>query len=220
MSIFLFLFLSPHASEATYELEAWRLHAHWGGFFSSSMGSKIQLAHLFELGQSCFAANIDCRHLSLLFCIVRYGLSYISFNYYSRWAIFSYRLAFISAAATYGIVVYKAFRARARAGRAQGGLISLVADENVQYLGMYIHGKTGKQSANTNYRNGTCLAILQAIPSRHASIWCLLYLPRRNLHPHKPYPHYSTPTAGSFRTRCFPYLQDRPEAQRIGRHYW
>jgi len=84
-------------------------------------------------------------HLSLLFCIVRYGLSYISFNYYSRWAIFSYRLAFISAAATYGIVVYKAFRARARAGRAQGGLISLVADENVQYLGMALVWLFSKQ---------------------------------------------------------------------------
>jgi len=76
-------------------------------------------------------------HLSLLFCIVRYGLSYITFNYYSRWAQFSYRTAFLSAAVTYGIVVYKAFRARSRAGsRAQGGIISLVADENVQYLAM------------------------------------------------------------------------------------
>jgi len=74
--------------------------------------------------------------LSLLFSIFRYSLSYITFNFYSRWARFSYRLAFVSAAVTYGIVVYKAFRARSRAGsKAQGGIIALAADENVQYLG-------------------------------------------------------------------------------------
>jgi hypothetical protein len=76
-------------------------------------------------------------HLTLLFCIARYGLSYITFNYYSRWAQFSYRTAFIAAAVTYGIVVYKAFRARTRAGsKAQGSILSLAADENVQYLAM------------------------------------------------------------------------------------
>jgi len=76
-------------------------------------------------------------HLTLLFCIGRYGLSYITLNYYSRWAQFSYRTAFISAAVTYGIVVYKAFRARARAGaKPQASALALLADENVQYLGM------------------------------------------------------------------------------------
>jgi len=76
-------------------------------------------------------------HLSLLFSITRYGFSYVTFNYYSRWAQFSYRTAFLSAAATYGIVVYKAFRARSRAGaRTQGGIVQLIADENVQYLAM------------------------------------------------------------------------------------
>jgi len=79
-------------------------------------------------------------HLTLLFSIARYGLSYITFNYYSTWSKISYRLAFISAAVTYGIVVYKAFRARARAGRSGGSAssnaIALLADENVQYLAM------------------------------------------------------------------------------------
>ncbi|EPE33113.1 hypothetical protein GLAREA_06125 [Glarea lozoyensis ATCC 20868] len=76
-------------------------------------------------------------HLTLLFCIFRYSFSYITFNFYSRWASFSYRTAFVSAAVTYGIVVYKAFRARSRAGsRAQGGALALAADENVQYLAM------------------------------------------------------------------------------------
>lgn len=57
-------------------------------------------------------------------------------NYYTRMAQFSYRLAFIAAAATYGIVVYKTLRARAKAGlkfTPQLG-ITLLADENVQYL--------------------------------------------------------------------------------------
>lgn len=64
-------------------------------------------------------------------------LSYITFNYYSAWARYSYRTAFVAAAATYGIVVYKAYRARARVGsRQQGGIIALAGDENVQYLGL------------------------------------------------------------------------------------
>lgn len=55
-------------------------------------------------------------------------------------AKFSYRLAFISAAATYGIVVFKAFRARARTGKAtQGGALAIASDENVQYLGMFLN---------------------------------------------------------------------------------
>lgn len=82
------------------------------------------------------ANNSPNRHLTLLFCIARYGLSYITFNYYSRWAKFSYRTAFVSAAVTYGIVVYKAFRARSRPGaKAPPSALALVADENVQYLG-------------------------------------------------------------------------------------
>lgn len=55
-------------------------------------------------------------------------------------AILSYRTSFIAAAATYGIVVYKAFRARSRAGSKAppAGLLSLLTDENVQYLGKSI----------------------------------------------------------------------------------
>jgi len=72
-------------------------------------------------------------HVSLLLCTLRYGLSYLTFNYYSRWAIFSYRTAFVAAAVTYGIVVYKGYRARMRQGKNTGAL-ALLADENVQYL--------------------------------------------------------------------------------------
>ena len=85
-------------------------------------------------------------HLTLLFCTVRYGLSYMTFNYNSRWAGFSYRTAFIAAAATYGIVVYKGFRARARAGTRQpGGNLALITDENVQYLGESTCGRNSKR---------------------------------------------------------------------------
>lgn len=72
-------------------------------------------------------------HVTLLLTTFRYSLSYITFNYYSKWAAFSYRVAFLSACVTYGIVVYKAYRARLRANK-QGGVLSLAADENVQYL--------------------------------------------------------------------------------------
>lgn len=42
----------------------------------------------------------------------------------------------MAAAATYGIVVFKAYRARARSpNRQQGGALALAGDENVQYLG-------------------------------------------------------------------------------------
>ncbi|KAL2827703.1 hypothetical protein BJY01DRAFT_228932 [Aspergillus pseudoustus] len=76
-------------------------------------------------------------HVTLLGAVFRYILSYVTFNYYSGAAQVSYRLAFVSAAATYGIVVYKGHIAR---GRLQGSLpsvlLKLAGDENVQYLGM------------------------------------------------------------------------------------
>ncbi|OAA66816.1 putative protein family UPF0121 [Niveomyces insectorum RCEF 264] len=76
-------------------------------------------------------------HLTLILCTLWYTLSWIRFNYYTFWARVSYRTAFVAAAATYGIVVYKTFRARARNGRAPtgaAGAIGLLNDENVQYL--------------------------------------------------------------------------------------
>lgn len=76
-------------------------------------------------------------HLTLLLSLFRYSLSWISFNYYSRLAQFTYRTAFISAALTYGIVVYKTWRARQKVGaKYPGGIIGLLSDENVQYLAM------------------------------------------------------------------------------------
>ena len=74
-------------------------------------------------------------HVTLLLCTLRYGLSYITFNSASRWARFSYHTAFVAAAVTYGIVVFKGYRARAKSGKGQGSPLQLIGDENVQYLG-------------------------------------------------------------------------------------
>ncbi|KAI1103934.1 hypothetical protein F4804DRAFT_308578 [Jackrogersella minutella] len=75
-------------------------------------------------------------HLVLLLCIFRYSLSFITFNYTTSTARFTYRTAFVSAALTYGIVVYKTWRARQKVGAKNVGVIGLLADENVQYLAM------------------------------------------------------------------------------------
>ncbi|KAJ6004767.1 hypothetical protein N7540_012566 [Penicillium herquei] len=75
-------------------------------------------------------------HLTLLLSVFRYSLSFVFFNYYSSAAQISYRLAFISAAVTYGIVVYKGHFARGVQGNVPTIVTKLISDENVQYLGM------------------------------------------------------------------------------------
>jgi len=76
-----------------------------------------------------------CGHFTLLISVLRYALSYLTFNFYSRWAMVTYRIAFCSAVATYGIVVFKAYRARVKPGAKIGQTaIQLLSDENVQYL--------------------------------------------------------------------------------------
>ncbi|KAJ5650013.1 uncharacterized protein N7484_003736 [Penicillium longicatenatum] len=75
-------------------------------------------------------------HLTLLLSVFRYSLSFIFFNYYSSTARISYRLAFVSAAVTYGIVVYKGHFARGVQGNVPTIVTKLISDENVQYLGM------------------------------------------------------------------------------------
>lgn len=74
-------------------------------------------------------------HLTLILCTVRYAFSWLRFNYYGGMAKFSYRTSFIAAALTYGIVVYKTFKARTKAGARPPTPIGLIGDENVQYLG-------------------------------------------------------------------------------------
>jgi uncharacterized integral membrane protein len=95
----------------------------------SSLPLTQRLAALAQTLQFAWFAG----HVSLLLATLRYSLSYITINYASKWAAFSYRVAFLSATVTYGIVVYKAYRARMRAGK-QGGVFALATDENVQYL--------------------------------------------------------------------------------------
>jgi transmembrane protein 33 len=74
--------------------------------------------------------------MTLILCTFRYSLSWIKMNYYGRMAQFSYRTAFIAAAVTYGIVVYKTWRSRSKVGaKYPGGALGLAGDENVQYLG-------------------------------------------------------------------------------------
>ncbi|KAK3306748.1 uncharacterized protein B0T15DRAFT_151455 [Chaetomium strumarium] len=76
-------------------------------------------------------------HAALLLCVFRYSFSWLRMNYYGGMAQFCYRFAFISAAATYAIVVYKTWRARQKTGAKQpGGVVGYLADENVQYLAM------------------------------------------------------------------------------------
>jgi hypothetical protein len=76
-------------------------------------------------------------HLTLLITTFSYSLSIVKFTSKSTGATIAYRLAFLSAAATYGIVVYKAYRARIRQGTmptGQQGVFKILGDENVQYL--------------------------------------------------------------------------------------
>lgn len=73
-------------------------------------------------------------HATLILCIFRYSFSWIRMNYYSGMAQFCYRLTFLAAAATYGIVVYKTFRARQKTGARQPGPLGVLSDENIQYL--------------------------------------------------------------------------------------
>ncbi|KAK6350408.1 hypothetical protein TWF718_003600 [Orbilia javanica] len=80
-------------------------------------------------------------HFLLLLSTLRYTVSFIKFNTATTAAQVSYRLGFLSCAVTYGIVVYKAYRARIKQAGTnrlalQQHLIAMTGDENVQYLFM------------------------------------------------------------------------------------
>lgn len=76
-------------------------------------------------------------HLTLILATFRYSFSWLRMNYYGGMAQFCYRTSFIAAALTYGIVVYKTQRARAKTNTlGPNSYIGLLADENVQYLAM------------------------------------------------------------------------------------
>jgi len=168
---------------------------------SASLPLKDRLLQLAQTLQFAWFVG----HLTLLFCIARYGLSYITFNYYSRWAQFSYRTAFVAAAATYGIVVYKAFRARSRAGsRAQGGALAIVADENVQYLAMALVWLFSPQYP------------LAMLPFAVYSIFHVATYTRTNLIPTIQPPQAAAPVAGASPS-AKPTYKNSPTADTIGK---
>ncbi|TLS27718.1 hypothetical protein PpBr36_01442 [Pyricularia pennisetigena] len=71
-------------------------------------------------------------HFVLIAATVKYSLSWIAMKGYR--SNIAYRFIFLSAAVTYGIVVYKTLRARAKQRAPQISPLALAADENVQYL--------------------------------------------------------------------------------------
>ncbi|KAK2734959.1 hypothetical protein FQN57_001394 [Myotisia sp. PD_48] len=77
-------------------------------------------------------------HFTLILAVSRYLLSCITFSTYSGVAQASYRFAFVAAAATYGIVVYKSHILRGQLTPNLPTIMKLAGDENVQYLCMAI----------------------------------------------------------------------------------
>ena len=71
-------------------------------------------------------------HVVLLLSTLRYSVSFLTFSR-SGTINFCYRSAFFSAAVTYGIVVFKAYKSRTRSGRAVR-FGDMIWDENVQYF--------------------------------------------------------------------------------------
>jgi len=119
-------------------------------------------------------------------------------------AQFSYRLSFIAAALTYGIVVYKTQRARAKTGAKQpGGYIGLLSDENIQYLGMSLVWLLSPQYP------------LALIPYTIYSIFHVATYTRANLIPaiSAPKPVAASGTAGA---PAAPKATNSPLADKIG----
>ncbi|PHH51268.1 Nucleoporin POM33 [Ceratocystis fimbriata CBS 114723] len=78
-------------------------------------------------------------HVMLIFSTLLYMFQFIKFNTSGGFARFTYRVGFLSAILTYGIVVYKSFMARQKLGsRAPSGIMTIVGDENVQYMVMSV----------------------------------------------------------------------------------
>lgn len=137
-------------------------------------------------------------HLTLLLSVARYLLSYITFNSYSSSAQVSYRLAFLSAAATYGIVVYKGHIARGRLqGTPAGIALKLITDENVQYLGEFMPTLWKRfLGLLIEIRYGFGVALLAPDSFGPPPVQRLLHLPRCNLLSFLPDPHSATSEAG------------------------
>ncbi|KAF7714195.1 Uncharacterized protein PECH_000314 [Penicillium ucsense] len=143
-------------------------------------------------------------HLTLLLSVFRYVLSYVSFNYYSSAARISYRLAFISAAVTYGIVVYKGHFARGVTGSPAQIVVKLISDENVQYLGMALVWLYSRQ------------LILALLPFSVYSVFHVATYTRTYLIP-TVQPPVPNPTGPASPTSGKPAVKQSPLAETIGR---
>jgi hypothetical protein len=124
---------------------------------------------------------------------VRYSLSLLRFNMYGGMARFSYRLSFFAAAVTYGIVVYKSWRSRAKTGaKPPNGAIGYLADENVQYLGALISQKSSTNAYAPTDTSAPAMAIvwlfspqypIAVLPYAIYSVFHTLVYTRQNLIP-------------------------------------
>ncbi|KAI9045445.1 uncharacterized protein KD926_008872 [Aspergillus affinis] len=162
-------------------------------------------AHL-PLGERLKALAQTLQHVTLLISVFRYVLSYLTFNYYSSTAQAAYRLAFVSAAATYGIVVYKGHIAR---GRLQGSPLSialkLAGDENVQYLGMALVWLYSRQVS------------LALLPFTVYSVFHVATYSRAHLIPTLQPPQGGAPASPTSPSASRPAPKQSPLAETIGR---
>ncbi|TPX11749.1 uncharacterized protein E0L32_007486 [Thyridium curvatum] len=142
-------------------------------------------------------------HLTLILCITRYSFSWIRMHYYTRMAQLSYRVAFIAAAATYGIVVYKTLRARTKSRQGFGGPIGLLTDENVQYLLMALVWLFSPQYP------------LAMLPYGIYSVFHVATYTRANLIPTLSPPQQIAPAAGASPS-AKPQYAPHPAAESIG----
>ncbi|KAJ5482493.1 hypothetical protein N7475_001305 [Penicillium sp. IBT 31633x] len=145
-------------------------------------------------------------HVTLLLSVFRYTLSCIFFNYYSSAAQIAYRLTFISAAVTYGIVVYKGHFARGVQGSPLAIVMKLISDENVQYLGMALVWLYSRQ------------LILALLPFSvysvfHVATYTRTYLIPTLQPPTSAAPSSASPTSPSSK----PAVKQSPLAETIGR---
>ncbi|KFH45292.1 Pore membrane protein of 33 kDa-like protein [Hapsidospora chrysogenum ATCC 11550] len=133
-------------------------------------------------------------HLTLILTTFRYFLSWLRLNYYGGMAQFCYRTSFLAAATTYGIVVYKTQRARAKTGtKPPLGVVGYLSDENVQYLLLALVWLISPQYP------------LALLPYSVYSIFHIATYTRANL-----IPTISPPSADS------PKKEEGPIAQKIG----
>ena len=93
-----------------------------------SQGLSDRLLQIIQTLQFAWFAG----HVVLLLSSLRYSISFLTFSQ-STMTKLSYRSTFFSAAVTYGIVVFKAYKSRTRSGRkVRAG--DMIWDENVQYF--------------------------------------------------------------------------------------